>query len=57
MLSELLDLPGYFVKKMDIQNSRIYITVEPEMFPVCPKCNQSFIGTVKDIRYQTVEDL
>ena len=57
MLSELLNLPGYFVKKLDIENNRIYITVEAELLPVCPKCNQSFLGTVKDIRYQTVEDL
>lgn len=57
MLTELLDLPDYFVKKLKIENERIYITVESRMFPVCPKCNQSFIGTVKDRRYQTIEDL
>jgi len=57
MISELLNLPDYFVKNLQIENDIIYITVEPESYPVCPKCNQSFIGTSKDIRYQTVEDL
>ena len=57
MIRELLNLPGYFVKDLQIEKNRIYITVEPETFPVCPNCNQAFIGTVKDVRYQTVEDL
>lgn len=57
MLTEILDLPNYFVKDMKIENRKIYITVEPESLPVCPSCSQSFIGTVKDLRYQRIEDL
>lgn len=57
MITELLSLPGYFVKNLQIEENRIYISVEPRSFPVCPKCGQSFIGSVKDVRYQTVEDL
>jgi transposase len=57
MLNELLNLPGYFVKDCNIVDNKIYITVESEFLPVCPSCQQSFIGTVKDMRNQTVEDL
>lgn len=57
MISEILDLPNYFVKNMKLENNKIFITVEPKSFPICPECGQSFIGTVKDFRYQTVEDL
>lgn len=57
MLNRLVDLPNYFVKNMKIINNKIFITVESEFNPVCPECSQSFIGTIKDRRYQTVEDL
>jgi len=57
MLTELLNLPNYFVKNMKNVNNKIYLTVEAEFNPVCPQCLQSFIGTVKDRRYQTIEDL
>lgn len=57
MLTELLDIENYFVKNMKIEKDKIYISVEPEFYPICPHCFQSFLGTTKDCRIQTVEDL
>lgn len=57
MLTELLGLKNYFVKNMKIIDNKIYLTVEPNSFPICPNCSQAFIGTTKDRRSQTVEDL
>lgn len=56
-ITELLDLPGYFVKDMIIEDGKILLTVERLEQPVCPRCGQSFIGTPKDSRPQEIEDL
>ena len=57
MLTEILGLPGYFVKKVTVENNKIFISLMNEKSPICPKCGQSFLGTPKDVRYQRVEDL
>lgn len=56
-ITELLDLPGHFVKDMKIEKTKILLTVERKKEPFCPECGQYFIGTPKDKRYQEVEDL
>lgn len=57
ILTELLDLNGYFVKDLKVTKNKIFITVDREGFPICPMCGQSFIGAPKDSREQVVEDL
>lgn len=57
MLTEILGLPGYFVKEVIVENKKIIIKLMPDDLPICPKCGQSFLGTPKDVRYQVVEDL
>ena len=57
LLTELLNLPGCIVKDFIIDNNKIFLTVEREGFPRCPKCKQSFVDAPKDNRFQEVEDL
>lgn len=57
LLTELLDLPGCFVKDIISQKKEIILTVEREGYPKCPECGQLYLGAPKDRRYQKIEDL
>ena len=57
LLTELLAIPGCTVKDLLIENDKIFLTVEREGFPICPKCKQSYVDAPKDNRFQEVEDL
>ncbi len=57
LLTELLDLPGCFVKDKVIKDNKIFLTVEREGYPICPKCMQIYLDAPKDNRFQEVEDL
>lgn len=57
LLTELLELPGYFVKEITRRDKEIILTVEREGYPECPECGQAYLDVPKDRRYQEVEDL
>jgi len=57
LLTELLELPGCFVKEITRRDKDIILTVEHEGYPKCPECGQSYLEAPKDRRYQEVEDL
>jgi len=57
LLTELLELPGCFVKEIARREKDIILTVGREGYPKCPKCGQTNVRTTKDRRYQVVEDL
>jgi len=56
-LTELLGLPGYFVKEININADKIFLTVERQGNTVCPRCGQECLEAPKDNRVQVVEDL
>src|SRR4030042_1639449 len=56
-LTELLGLPGYFVKEININADKIFLTVERQGNTVCPQCGQECLEAPKDNRVQVVEDL
>jgi len=56
-LTELLGLPGYFVKEINIVQDKFFLTVEREGYPVCPRCGQKYRGAPKDNRSQIIEDV
>ena len=57
LLTELLELPGCFVKEITRRDKEIILTVEREGYPECPECGQAYLDVPKDRRYQEVEDL
>lgn len=57
LLTELLELPGCFVKEITRRDKDIILTVESEGYPRCPECGQIYLDAPKDRRYQEVEDL
>lgn len=57
IITKLLNLQDYFVKEVKIIDNKIYITIERKDYPLCPHCGQYFMGSSKDSRLQTIEDL
>jgi len=57
LLTELLELPGCFVKEITRRDKDIILTVEREGYPRCPECGQIYLDATKDKRHQEVEDL
>jgi len=57
LLTELLALPGCFVKDKVIIGKEIFLTVEREGYPICPYCKQVYFDAPKDSRLQEIEDL
>jgi transposase len=57
LLTELLELPGCFVKEKVISGQEIILSIERNGYPICPRCGQSYIKAPKDSRLQEVEDL
>lgn len=57
LLTELLGLPGCFVKDIIKREKEIILTVEREGYPQCPECGQLYLDAPKDRRYQEIEDL
>lgn len=57
ILTQLLGLPGYYVKEIFPGKREIFLTVERVDFPICPKCRQRVLFPTKDRRRQIVEDL
>lgn len=56
-ITELLGLPGYFVKDIKIERDKIFLAVERQGYPVCPRCGKRYHEAPKDNRIQVVEDL
>lgn len=56
-ITELLGLPGYFVKDIKIEKEKIFLTVERQGYPICPRCGKKCYEAPKDNRVQVVEDL
>lgn len=56
-ITELLGLPGYFVKDIKIERDKIFLSVARQGYPVCPRCGQECHEAPKDNRKQIVEDL
>jgi transposase len=56
-ITELLGLPGYFVKDIKIEKNKIFLTVDRHDYPKCPRCNREYLEAPKDSRVQTVEDV
>ena len=57
LLTELLGLPGCFVKDKVIKGKEIYLEIERDGYPICPCCKQTYFDAPKDSRVQEVEDL
>jgi transposase len=57
LLTELLGLPGYFVKEIKNDRDKIFLTIERQGYPICPRCCQKCNEAPKDNRIQIVEDL
>lgn len=57
LLSQLLGLPGFFVKDIIDKPKKIILTLERQGFPICPECEQVYLLTTKDSREQVIEDL
>jgi len=57
LLTELLELPGCFVKEITRRDKDIILTVEREGYPRCPECGKIYLDAPKDKRHQEVEDL
>lgn len=57
LLTELLELPGCFVKEIPRRGKDIILTVESAGYPGCPQCGQANLRTTKDRHYQVVEDV
>jgi len=56
-LTELLGLPDYFVKEIQHDIKKIFLTVERRGFPICPRCHNKVVEAPKDSRMQIIEDL
>lgn len=56
-ITELLGLPDYFVKDIKIDRDKIFLTVERDKNPLCPRCGRRNNEAPKDSRIQVVEDL
>jgi transposase len=56
-ITEILGLPGYFVKEIQEKDKKIFLTVARHGNPVCPLCGWECHETPKDSRIQIVEDL
>jgi len=56
-ITELLGLPGYFVKEIKIDKDKIVLTVDRQGYPICPRCGQKCKTAPKDNRLHIVEDL
>jgi len=56
-ITELLGLPGYFVKEIKTEKNKIILTVSRDGDPVCPLCGQKSLEAPKDNRVQIVEDV
>jgi len=57
LLTELLGLPGCFVKDKVIKRKEIFLILERQGYPTCPRCKQVYLSAPKDSRFQEVEDL
>jgi len=57
IITELLDLPEFFVKEIVKKSGKNILILENRNYPVCPHCKQTYMFAVKDKRFQTIEDL
>ena len=57
LLGKLLGLSNYSVKNYTIREKEIFLDIERNGFPTCPKCGKKYIDAPKDRRSQQVEDL
>ena len=51
-ITELLGLPGYFVKDIQIERNKIFLTVDRQGYPVCPRCGQKCHETQRTIGFR-----
>jgi transposase len=57
LLTEIIRLPGYFVKEIKVHKDKLLLTVKRQGYPLCPRCGRYCIEAPKDNRVQIVEDL
>lgn len=57
ILTELLGLQGYFVEKYEVVEKKVFLYLERESHPICPKCECEHMGAIKDRREQVIKDL
>lgn len=57
IITELLDLPKFFVKEIVKKRGKNILILEHKEYPVCPHCKQTYLFAAKDKRSQTIEDL
>lgn len=57
ILTDILDLQGFFIEKVKIIDSKVYLTLEREGYPKCPNCGRAHKGAIKDRSTQRIQDL
>jgi transposase len=57
LITQLWGQAGYFVKEIFVEGRDVVLIVEREGYPICPRCKQLHLISVKDRRMQEVEDL
>ena len=57
ILTELLSYTDWEVNNYILKDKIIYLELEKNSYPICPKCGQSYMHAPKDVRQQVIEEL